>query len=151
MNVKKKIIIIGIVLLLMFLISLNINFTYANDVDFSWSAIKGLADAFIKNGEEGANYINSGTMANLVNRNRKHINYYRRSYCFGWNFSCWHTIYDGYSRRSSKIKNEVSRTSNSRNCYIRSLGNLEFNINFFIRNTIKIQRRILNGYILYTT
>lgn len=164
MNMKKRLIMMAILLLISFGISCNCSLTYAThsggggsfgegtEIDFSWNSIKQAADGFISNGAEGANYISSDSMSGLVNRHRKYINYHRRRYCFSWNFSDWYTIYDGNTRRGSKIKNKISRTSNSWGCYIRCLGNLELNTNFFGWNTIsKNTKEDLDGYILYTT
>lgn len=100
------------------------------DIDFSWDSIWKAATEFIQKGQEGANYIDTGSMSGLAGRVRKHINYHRRCYCPSWNSSNWYTIHDGNTRRGGKIKNKASWTSSGRNCYTRCLGNLESNINF---------------------
>lgn len=147
-KIYMKKFVITIILLFLFLGTISTySTTYA--IDFSFEGIKNLADDFIERGEEGGNYINSDSMAGLINRNRNNFNNNRSCNCFSRDFNNWNTIYDSNTRRGSKTKNKISRTSNSRNCYIRCLGNLELNFNLIVWNIEKHKGGFKWEHIIY--
>lgn len=91
-----------LVILILTILLLLINNTISNatgGIDFSWSGIKGQADAFITAGQAGSGYINSGNMQGLVGRFGYYFNNCWWRCCTGWIFSNWYTVYDGYTRR----------------------------------------------------